>query len=223
MDWPAVSGLGGGGRQRGRLACVLSSALASAALSAASAEPGPLPLWPGVAPGAPPPAQDVESERDGGVFDVYQPTYQVYRPGPGAPPGRVGMVVFPGGGYGMLATGWEGGPVAQWLAAKRAASEAIVAAGATITHHHAIGTDHRPWLGAEIGEAGVRVLRAVKAELDPTGILNPGVLLPSRSGAWWASSPARAQLALPVAGSSGTPSKGANIRARMSNSSALRT
>jgi alkyldihydroxyacetonephosphate synthase len=69
-------------------------------------------------------------------------------------------------------------PVGQWLAAKRAASDAIVAAGATITHHHAIGTDHRPWLEAEIGEVGVRVLRAVKAELDPTGILNPGVLIP---------------------------------------------
>ena len=69
-------------------------------------------------------------------------------------------------------------PIAQWQAAKAAASDAIVAAGATITHHHAIGTDHRPWLAQEIGDVGVRVLRAVKAELDPTGILNPGVLIP---------------------------------------------
>ncbi len=69
-------------------------------------------------------------------------------------------------------------PVEQWLAAKTAASNAIVAAGATITHHHAIGTDHQAWLGDEIGEVGVRVLRAVKAELDPTGVLNPGVLIP---------------------------------------------
>ncbi|WP_244930576.1 FAD-binding oxidoreductase [Nocardioides sp. W7] len=69
-------------------------------------------------------------------------------------------------------------PVAQWRAAKAAASDAIVAAGATITHHHAVGTDHRPWLAAEIGELGVSVLRAVKADLDPTGILNPGVLIP---------------------------------------------
>lgn len=68
-------------------------------------------------------------------------------------------------------------PLAQWGAAKAAASDAIVAAGATITHHHAVGTDHRPWLAAEIGELGVAVLRAVKAELDPTGILNPGVLV----------------------------------------------
>jgi alkyldihydroxyacetonephosphate synthase len=69
-------------------------------------------------------------------------------------------------------------PIAQWQAAKSAASDAIIAAGATITHHHAIGTDHKPWLAQEIGEVGVRVLRAVKAELDPAGILNPGVLIP---------------------------------------------
>ena len=69
-------------------------------------------------------------------------------------------------------------PIGQWQAAKAAASEAMVAAGATITHHHAIGTDHKPWLTQEIGEVGVRVLRAVKAELDPAGILNPGVLIP---------------------------------------------
>ncbi len=66
----------------------------------------------------------------------------------------------------------------QWLAAKAAASDAMMAAGATITHHHAVGTDHRPWLPQEIGELGVSVLRAVKADLDPTGVLNPGVLVP---------------------------------------------
>ncbi|MDF1604360.1 FAD-binding oxidoreductase [Nocardioides sp. YIM 152315] len=69
-------------------------------------------------------------------------------------------------------------PLAQWGSAKRAASDAIVTAGATITHHHAIGTDHKPWLAQEIGPLGVSVLRAVKADLDPTGILNPGVLVP---------------------------------------------
>jgi alkyldihydroxyacetonephosphate synthase len=69
-------------------------------------------------------------------------------------------------------------PVGQWLAAKAAASDAIVAAGATITHHHAVGRDHQPWLAAEIGSLGIRVLQAVKAELDPTGVLNPGILVP---------------------------------------------
>ena len=68
-------------------------------------------------------------------------------------------------------------PVAQWTRAKRDITDAIVAAGGSITHHHAIGTDHRPWLPAEIGDLGVRVLAAIKRELDPTGILNPGVLL----------------------------------------------
>ena len=69
-------------------------------------------------------------------------------------------------------------PLAQWGAAKTAAGAAIAAAGATITHHHAVGTDHKPWYRDEIGDLGVAILRAVKAELDPTGILNPGVLIP---------------------------------------------
>jgi alkyldihydroxyacetonephosphate synthase len=69
-------------------------------------------------------------------------------------------------------------PLGQWDTAKRAATDAIVAEGGTITHHHAVGTDHAPWLAAEIGELGVDVLRAVKARLDPAGILNPGKLLP---------------------------------------------
>ncbi|WP_067699857.1 FAD-binding oxidoreductase [Nocardia jejuensis] len=69
-------------------------------------------------------------------------------------------------------------PIAQWAQAKRAAGDAIVAAGGTITHHHAVGADHRPWMTAEIGDLGVRVLRAVKQAVDPTGILNPGKLIP---------------------------------------------
>ncbi|MFB7476275.1 FAD-binding oxidoreductase [Kitasatospora sp. NPDC056184] len=69
-------------------------------------------------------------------------------------------------------------PLERWATAKRAAGDAIVRSGGTITHHHAVGTDHRPWMAAEIGEVGVRILRAVKAELDPAGILNPGKLIP---------------------------------------------
>lgn len=69
-------------------------------------------------------------------------------------------------------------PLERWLAAKAAACEAIVSCGASITHHHAVGTDHRPYLAAEIGEIGVDVLRAVKTAVDPAGILNPGVLIP---------------------------------------------
>ncbi|SDC99434.1 FAD-binding oxidoreductase [Rhodococcus tukisamuensis] len=69
-------------------------------------------------------------------------------------------------------------PLAQWAVAKKAAGDAIVAAGGTITHHHAVGRDHQPWMVDEIGELGGKVLRAVKDALDPTGILNPGKLLP---------------------------------------------
>ncbi len=62
---------------------------------------------------------------------------------------------------------------------RRAAGDAIVAAGGTITHHHAVGRDHAPWLEAEIGRLGLELLRAVKERCDPAGIMNPGVLLGS--------------------------------------------
>jgi alkyldihydroxyacetonephosphate synthase len=68
--------------------------------------------------------------------------------------------------------------IAQWRAAKIAACDAIMSNGGTITHHHAVGADHRPWMTAEVGDVGVRVLRAVKDCLDPAGILNPGKLIP---------------------------------------------
>ena len=64
-------------------------------------------------------------------------------------------------------------------AVKAAACEAIVAAGGTITHHHAVGRDHVPYVEAEVGATGVAALRALKRELDPAGVMNPGKLLPS--------------------------------------------
>jgi alkyldihydroxyacetonephosphate synthase len=73
----------------------------------------------------------------------------------------------------------RGAELEQWAAVKRAASEAIVAHGGTITHHHAIGRDHAPYMEAEVGQSGLDVLRAVKAQLDPGGIMNPGKLLPT--------------------------------------------
>jgi alkyldihydroxyacetonephosphate synthase len=69
-------------------------------------------------------------------------------------------------------------PIGQWHDAKKAAGDALVASGATITHHHAVGADHREWMTDEVGPLGVEVLRSVKALLDPTGILNPGKLIP---------------------------------------------
>jgi alkyldihydroxyacetonephosphate synthase len=71
----------------------------------------------------------------------------------------------------------EGEELTQWHSAKEAASKAICEHGGTITHHHAIGRDHAPWMAAEVGDSGVRALRALKAELDPAGIMNPGKLL----------------------------------------------
>jgi alkyldihydroxyacetonephosphate synthase len=72
----------------------------------------------------------------------------------------------------------EDDPLAQWRAAKTAASDAILAGGGTITHHHAIGRDHRSWMAPEVGELGLELIRAAKERLDPAGIMNPGKLLP---------------------------------------------
>jgi alkyldihydroxyacetonephosphate synthase len=65
----------------------------------------------------------------------------------------------------------------QWWAIKRAVSDAIVAAGGTITHHHAVGRDHRPWYDRQRPEPFAVALRGAKAAVDPQGIMNPGVLL----------------------------------------------
>ncbi|HET7689285.1 MAG TPA: FAD-binding oxidoreductase [Nocardioidaceae bacterium] len=80
--------------------------------------------------------------------------------------------------YFTVAAKQEGDGIAQWLKAKAAASDAMIATGSTITHHHAIGTDHKPWLAQEIGPVGVEILRAVKERVDPAGVLNPGILVP---------------------------------------------
>jgi alkyldihydroxyacetonephosphate synthase len=79
--------------------------------------------------------------------------------------------------YGVYAPGRWGSTVAQWDEVKAAVSEAILAAGGTITHHHAVGRDHRPWYDRQRPAPFARALAAAKAALDPAGILNPGVLL----------------------------------------------
>ncbi len=70
-----------------------------------------------------------------------------------------------------------GAEIEQWGGLKRAACDAIVATGGTITHHHAVGRDHAPYMPAEIGDLGIETLRSVKERLDPAGIMNPGKLL----------------------------------------------
>ncbi|HEU4462550.1 MAG TPA: FAD-binding oxidoreductase [Solirubrobacterales bacterium] len=101
--------------------------------------------------------------------------------GPGAP--RVSCRfthVYPDGVapyFTVIAPAVRGGEVEQWDEIKAAASEALIEAGGTITHHHAVGRDHRPWYDRQRPAPFAAALRAAKAELDPAGMLNPGVLL----------------------------------------------
>jgi alkyldihydroxyacetonephosphate synthase len=81
--------------------------------------------------------------------------------------------------YGIYAAGRWGSTVAQWDDIKAAVSEAIIDNGGTITHHHAVGRDHRPWYDRQRPDPFAAALTAAKAALDPAGILNPGVLIPS--------------------------------------------
>lgn len=71
----------------------------------------------------------------------------------------------------------RGDQLRTWDAVKRRVGDSIMASGGTITHHHAIGRDHAAWLPQEIGETGIRILRAIKRELDPQGVMNPNVLI----------------------------------------------
>jgi len=80
--------------------------------------------------------------------------------------------------YTFITAARPGEELAQWAAIKEAASEALLAHGATITHHHAVGRTHRPWYGRQAPRLFTTALAAVKGTLDPHGILNPGVLLP---------------------------------------------
>jgi len=82
----------------------------------------------------------------------------------------------------LIARQREGDEIGQWRAVKQAAGEAILAGGGTITHHHGVGRDHAHWMPREVGDGGVAALRALKRELDPAGIMNPGKLLQLSAG-----------------------------------------
>jgi alkyldihydroxyacetonephosphate synthase len=77
----------------------------------------------------------------------------------------------------VLAPARRGEEVEQWWAIKRSVSDAILAAGGTITHHHAVGREHRPWYDLQRPEPFAAALRGAKAAVDPAGIMNPGVLI----------------------------------------------
>jgi alkyldihydroxyacetonephosphate synthase len=79
--------------------------------------------------------------------------------------------------YTVLAPAQRGEEVEQWAAIKAAVSEVIVAEGATITHHHAVGRDHRPWYDRQRPEPFAAALRGAKAAVDPQAVMNPGVLV----------------------------------------------
>jgi alkyldihydroxyacetonephosphate synthase len=82
--------------------------------------------------------------------------------------------------YTVMAPGRRGSELEQWAEIKSAASEALLRFGGTITHHHSVGRDHRPWYDRQRPDGFARSLGATKAELDPAGILNPGVLIDPR-------------------------------------------
>ncbi len=79
--------------------------------------------------------------------------------------------------YSFQGLGRPGAEVEMWAAIKQAASDAVIAGGGTITHHHAVGRDHRPWYDRQRPEPFAAALRAAKKAVDPNGILNPGVLI----------------------------------------------
>lgn len=88
--------------------------------------------------------------------------------------------VYPDGAapyFTVIAPAKRGGEVEQWDEVKAAASEAIIENGGTITHHHAVGRDHRPWYDQQRPDVFAAALGAAKREVDPTGMLNPGVLI----------------------------------------------
>jgi alkyldihydroxyacetonephosphate synthase len=88
--------------------------------------------------------------------------------------------VYPDGAapyFTVLAPARRGAELEQWDEVKLAASEAIAAAGGTVTHHHAVGRDHRLWYDRQRPEPFAAALRAAKAAVDPAAILNPGALI----------------------------------------------
>jgi len=83
--------------------------------------------------------------------------------------------------YTMLAPARRGAELEQWTTVKTAAADAVLRLGGTITHHHAVGRDHRPWYDRQRPDGFAAALVAAKAALDPAGILNPGVLVDPRA------------------------------------------
>ena len=122
------------------------------------------------------------------LLGVDRTTIQRWETGETAPqPGARGVVMshishaYPDGAslyFTYVFPRLPGGEIAQWRTIKQAASEAIASHGGTISHHHGVGEDHLPWIAQEKGALGIEIYRAIKRTLDPSGILNPGKLIP---------------------------------------------
>ena len=89
--------------------------------------------------------------------------------------------VYPTGAslYFTVLAGIRSDPLPVWTTVKARVNDAILAHGGTISHHHAVGRDHAPWLAQELGPTGTRILAAIKRELDPQALLNPGAVIPA--------------------------------------------
>ncbi len=109
-------------------------------------------------------AQEVVREVCGAQGNVYCRFTHIYPDGP-APY------------FTVLAPARRGEELDQWSAIKRAVSDVLIEQGATITHHHAVGRDHRPWYDRQRPEPFAAALRGAKSAIDPAGVMNPGVLL----------------------------------------------
>jgi alkyldihydroxyacetonephosphate synthase len=90
-----------------------------------------------------------------------------------------------------------GKEISQYYGYKQLVTNTFMQTGASLTHHHAVGYEHMPWMAEEISPAGLETLRALKTHLDPKGILNPGKLIPAVESkevpatepSWWVKAP----------------------------------
>jgi alkyldihydroxyacetonephosphate synthase len=103
----------------------------------------------------------------------------------------------------VIAPARRGEEVEQWAQIKRAVSDELIAAGATITHHHAVGRDHRPWYDEQRPNVFAAAFAGAKAAVDPHAILNPGVLIdPPRGASAAEAAPSGASSSAPLASES---------------------
>jgi alkyldihydroxyacetonephosphate synthase len=94
--------------------------------------------------------------------------------------------VYPDGAapyFTVIAPGRRGSELSQWAEVKAAASDTLLAHGGTITHHHAVGRDHRAWYDRQRPDVFAAALTAAKKAVDPAGVLNPGILVETAASA----------------------------------------